>query len=138
MKILKTYAVWIDDCPSRAIIACSPSKARYEYHRQLSECLPPYRECFGAIRSKSLGAVKPEYFFGDSESFVNTILKRNIEFARMGMKVKVGNKEGIIVGSNSSSNLDVIFEGESHKSNCHPHWDITYLDKDDNVIIKWQ
>jgi hypothetical protein len=59
---------------------------------------------------------------------------RCIPFARVGMRVRVGDEMGTIVGHNSSSNLDVLFDlGSRYPGevlNCHPHSQVTYFDED--------
>ena len=42
----------------------------------------------------------------------------------LGQRITVDGKRGVIVGANSSSNLDVLFDGEKHASNCHPTWKV--------------
>uniref|UniRef100_UPI0006D24842 hypothetical protein n=1 Tax=Clostridium sp. NkU-1 TaxID=1095009 RepID=UPI0006D24842 len=64
---------------------------------------------------------------------------RNIPFAFMGMKVILksgsrGNIKGTIGGSNDSMNLDICFDGTSHKENCHPHYKLVYLDNSGKVV----
>jgi hypothetical protein len=100
--------------------------------------LPSYSECFTWIKSKSLGEVDIKYFFTNLERFEDTCRKRGITFAKQGMKVKVAGNYGRIVGSNSSMNLDVLFDGHERSSNCHPYWDITYYDDDNNVIKEFK
>ncbi len=53
------------------------------------------------------------------------------------MAVLVGDFMGVIVGHNSSANLDILaingkYEGQV--LNCHPHSEITYFDKKGHVI----
>ncbi len=59
---------------------------------------------------------------------------RGIPFARIGMRVLVDGKPGAIVGHNDSANLDVLFDGDRHASNCHPGWMVVYLDDGGNPI----
>ena len=63
---------------------------------------------------------------------------RNIKFAYIGMKVIVNGKEGIIVGSNGSLNLDVMFEGYNGPCNCHPYWKTKYIDSEGNVLKEFE
>lgn len=62
------------------------------------------------------------------ENFRSSIHRhRGLPLVRIGMRVEVGGKPGVIVGSNSSANLDVEFTcGEV--LNCHPQWMIRYID----------
>jgi hypothetical protein len=77
---------------------------------------------------------RPSDLFGDIEYFNHMKQQRDIDFAYMGMRVEVDGKPGIIVGSNMSQNLDVCFDGEHWKSNCHPWWRVKYFDSKGNVI----
>lgn len=116
-------------------IGTSHSQARYKFWREHSECLNDYNKCFKYIKVKSLGAVKPEHYFGNQESFESMKKYRGLDFLQMGMIVDVEGKLGWVIGSNSSCNLDVMFEGEEYPySNCHPHWETTYYDDKMNVI----
>jgi len=72
-----------------------------------------------------------------SEDFKRNAKYRNIEFAYCGMVIDVNGKKGIIVGHNSSANLDVLFTEGTNKGyviNCHPNWLTTYYDSKGNVI----
>ena len=51
---------------------------------------------------------------------------RGIKEAYIGQFVEVDGKEGMIVGWNTSCNLDVYFFGEKIILNCHPNWNIKY------------
>ena len=56
------------------------------------------------------------------------------------MEVQVGEMGGVIVGNNSSANLDVLITDGKYKGqvlNCHPHWEITYYDKKGNIIKRY-
>lgn len=73
-----------------------------------------------------------------SDEFKRNAKYRNIEFAYCGMVVEVDGKKGIIVGHNSSANLNVWFTEGKYKDqvmNCHPNWKITYF-KPNGEIIK--
>lgn len=39
-----------------------------------------------------------------------------------------------IVGANSNNNLDVLFDGDSVPSNCHPHHNTKYFDSNGEII----
>ena len=69
------------------------------------------------------------------KQFVNDMIRcRGMDWVRLGMKVEVCGKMGTIRGMNSSTNLDVVFEGKRYRSNCHPFWETRYFDKKGNVI----
>lgn len=140
MKTIKTYECRIDDFfePGVPLVenhaATTPAKARYEFWHSNRDFIVDYKDCFKFIKSKSLGPLRPEQFFGEIDTFNKMCKNRNIEFAYQGMIVDVAGKKGWIVGSNSHMNLDVLFEGSTHISNCHPTWETTYYDKQMNVI----
>jgi len=76
---------------------------------------------------------KPE----TSEEFKRNAKYRNIEFAYCGMVIDVNGKKGVIVGHNSSANLNVLFtEGDIKGQiiNCHPNWKTTYYDSKGEII----
>lgn len=63
---------------------------------------------------------------------------RGVPFAKAGMSVIVNGNSGVIVGSNSSANFDVLFdEGTKWAGqvlNCHPTWEIVYIADDGSVL----
>ncbi len=139
MKTLKTYECRIDNyfndgtALSENIVTTTPSKARYQFYTN-REDVEPYSAWFKAIKVKSLGVMKPSDLFGELEEFNQMKERRGIEFAYQGMVIDVAGQKGWIVGNNSSLNLDVLFEGQGHVSNCHPTWETTYYDKQMNVV----
>lgn len=64
---------------------------------------------------------------------------RGLEFIEKGMKVENTylRKVGIVKGGNSNGNIDVLFEGEKQKQNCHPTWAMKYYDKEGNLIAEY-
>lgn len=60
---------------------------------------------------------------------------RNMPWLLMGMPIEVDGKMGKIVGGNSSSNLDVVFDGQSGKQNCHPGWKTKYFLGDKVIAV---
>ena len=78
--------------------------------------------------------VKDFGFYDPQEAFRRTCENREIPFAKIGMKVRVGDRMGTIKGSNYSANLDVEFDGDDFVSNCHPHWNITYYSANGEVL----
>lgn len=62
--------------------------------------------------------------------------KRNIPFAKVGMRVEVynGNK-GKITGDHHGDMLKIKLDGENHSGVYHPHWKIKYFDNK-GVLIK--
>lgn len=73
-----------------------------------------------------------------SERFLETAKYRNVPFARVGMRVRVGDQSGVIIGHNSSANFDVLFDADSkypdQRLNCHPNWDISYFSNNGTLI----
>lgn len=74
---------------------------------------------FTAIRVKKLGAPQTP------ESFLHTARYRGLPDARCGQRVRVGDATGVIVGSNSSANFNVLFDTDSPRYaglrlNVHP------------------
>ena len=69
----------------------------------------------------------------EQEMFKDTVEQRGIPFATIGMRVELQGKRGTIKGVNSSANLDVLFDGEKHKSNCHPTWEMIYFNGNGSI-----
>ena len=65
--------------------------------------------------------------------------RRGIPLAYSGQRVILhsgtrGDIQGVICGANHSDNLDIVFDGASWTENCHPHYQLDYLDRAGNVI----
>lgn len=139
MKLLKTFEVCVDNyyndgSPlSETIVALTASKARYQYFLNRDNDYS-YAEMFKLIKVKTIGSAKLSDFFTDKEMFDRIAKSRQIEFAYQGMEIDVCGKRGRIVGGNNSSNLDVLFEGNLHADNCHPHYETTYYDN--GTVVK--
>ena len=58
---------------------------------------------------------------------------RGVSFAEIGMRVEMDGRAGVIIGSNSSANFDILFE-DGYVGNCHPNWKMTYFAEDGSVI----
>lgn len=64
---------------------------------------------------------------------------RSMPFLKIGMRVRLeGRGDGIIVGGNNGSNLDVRFGHERHLSNCHPQDEIVYFSSDGSIIADYR
>jgi hypothetical protein len=111
------------------------SKARYRFYKSNFD-EESYSKMFKFIKVKKTGKCNPDDLDEIDEHVLEQFNKvkeyRGISFAEIGMKIKVGDNVGKIVGANSSCNLNVDFNGVVQ--NCHPHWKTTYYDKDNNVI----
>lgn len=116
------------DC-GELVHAVTASKARYRYWSDVRDVLPDLRLI--DIDVRSAGTID------ESPSFRRNAQYRNIPFATIGMRVKVGDKFGQIVGHNSSANLNVLFDS-GEVLNCHPNWCITYYDDAGNVIADFR
>jgi hypothetical protein len=125
---------------TRNIVAKTASKAKYEYWSTvINDC---YDISFGGFLKRATCKLLNKFhykdlFIQDIEDFKETLVRRGIEFAHLGMKVEVAGRPGRIVGCNASLNLDVCFEGETWKNNCHPHWRIKYFDNQDKVVAEY-
>ncbi len=121
----------------KEIVAESSSKARYKFYQSL-DADELYSEYFKYIKVRKIGICSEGYLPRISEEelekFNNVIERRGIEFAKIGMKISVGGKFGVVIGANSSMNLDVDFSGDGVKSNCHPTWETIYYDRNNDII----
>lgn len=71
-----------------------------------------------------------------SDDFIRNAEYRNIPLVRCGMVIDVNGRRGIIVGHNSSANLDVLFDDGSRGS-CHPNWKTTYFKLNGDILYKF-
>lgn len=69
----------------------------------------------------------------ESLSVRRVAISRGLPFARIGMRIICDGHYGRIVGANDSSNFEVLFD-DGHCGNCHPHWKMTYLTEDGEVL----
>jgi hypothetical protein len=110
------------------VYAATPGKAK---HKRLLELRDGWDDIeYTGMRCKRLAGFASNE---TDEDFARVAEYRGIPFARLGMFVEVSGKRGIIVGHNSSSNLDVLFENGS-VLNCHPWSRVKYFDEDGDVI----
>ena len=70
--------------------------------------------------------------------FKETVISRGIPFAEIGMRVEFEGKRGVIKGTNSSANLDVLFDGEKQKSNCHPTYEMIYFNNNGSICMDYR
>lgn len=73
----------------------------------------------------------------DDHEFIKTAEYRCVPFARIGMRVEVSGKSGVIAGKNSSASFDILFDGHDAPMNCHPNWDIKYFDSEGNLLAEY-
>ena len=67
------------------------------------------------------------------EIFAETMQSRGVSFARIGMRVEINGRMGNIKGCSVRANIDVLFDGDKSKSNCHPTWNICYFHHDGSI-----
>lgn len=97
--------------------ARTAGRAKAEYYRSVSESWPDIP--FTAIRAKKLGAPYT------SPNFARNAEYRGMKGLKCGQRVRVGAGLGVIVSSNSSANMDVLFDDDSPQYrgltlNVHP------------------
>lgn len=121
-------------------IAETHGKAKAEHYRYLQDGLweDDFFTVVKSMKCRKLGEASIIHFFGDAEQFERMKIARGIEFAWQGMKIQVGDRKGTIVGSNSSHNLDVVFDGTWHAANCHPWYETVYFANDGNVLADYR
>ncbi len=123
----------------QTIKALTPGKAKYQAYCYWIECgwEFSFKDFLKGLSCKCLWNTKPSDYFSDYDQFQRTISYRNIPFVFQGMRVEQDGRKGFITGGNSSVNLDVLFDEWENVSNCHPHWNIKYFDKDNNIVAEW-
>lgn len=117
MTKVSAYECFIKNEPSvtRIINAASDLKARYRFWLDVHDVNPNIRLI--DVRSRKRGGPYT------SPGFLRTAKERGVPHARCGDRVKVGESEGTIVGHNSSSNFDVLFDTGPYAGsqlNVHP------------------
>lgn len=128
---LRAFYCWLPlaPFPGRTVHARSASKARREYHLDVSESWPDVR--YIDVRSELEGSPR------DDEGFRRMAEYRGIPFARIGMRVLAEGHWGNIVGHNSSSNLNVLTDA-GVVLNCHPTHGVTYYADDSSVACRFE
>ncbi len=129
---LRAYIVSLDGQHWETVHSTSRGAAKMWYYRHL-DCDYPYLR----IQCRVAGRKEKSPTFHTSQEFIRNAKYRNIEFAYCGMKVKVNECNGVIIGHNSSANLNIFFTDGKYAGetlNCHPHSGVIYFDKEGNVI----
>jgi hypothetical protein len=117
----------------------TPGKAKYNFFMEVGDLFDSFAEFLRFIKSiRLVHKFRPCDLFGDAEQFGRMKECRDIPYVFMGMRVILksgsrGNIKGTIVGSNDSMNLDICFDGTCYKQNCHPHYELIYLDNSGNI-----
>lgn len=140
---MNTYQVYWDhldpDQLSKTFQAATPGKAKYKAYKYYS-CDGEFFDFGDFLKDlvcRCIGKSKQSDFFSCEDQFERVKKNRSIPFAFQGMRVEVDGKPGFITGGNMSGNIDVLFDGWEHVSNCHPHWDIKYFDRKKNVVAEY-
>lgn len=115
------------------VFGATMSKARYAAYLELAECYEDFPSFLRDIESS-----RRVYTPRQTRTLAEMRERRGIPFAYMGMTVMVGNRYGIIVGVNASDNLNVLFDGDTASSNCHPTWNIAYYDDVGNLLADFR
>jgi hypothetical protein len=127
---LRTYEVNVKGQNwAELIVRGSAGAAKYAYLQDIRDSYPEMT--FMDLTVRSLGNLEPD------ESFIRVARYRDVPYAELGMRVKVEDDEGFLVGSNSASNFDVLFttgKYAGHVFNCHPNFKIKYFNSADEVI----
>ena len=132
---VQAFECWVKggEESSRTVYATSIGKAKSRYRLEASDWDPD-------VEYMDIGARKSPAAPVTTDDFRRMAEYRGIPFAQCGMRVCVGGEMGTIVGHNSSSNLDVLFDADSRYPgevlNCHPHWKVTYFDDAGEIIDK--
>ena len=133
---IQAFTCWIDGYKdfTKTVYATSIGKAKSRYYHEALDWFPNVEYTW--IRARNDGLSPPV----TTDDFRRMADYRGIPFARIGMRVSVGGEAGTIVGHNSSSNLNVLFDADSRYSgevlNCHPHSKVVYYDSDGAAINK--
>jgi hypothetical protein len=100
---MNAYSVWPIDRPHWAttINASSIGRAKSEYFRNLLDAWPDYQYC--ELRAKKIGAPQTD------DRFLSCARYRGVPELRCGMRIRTGNREGIVVGHDASANFIVEF-----------------------------
>lgn len=71
----------------------------------------------------------------NTQKRINDVIEyRGLPPIKKGMRCEVDGKQGIVVGGNSSANLNVIFDGQKSAMNCHPYWRMKIFNDDGSVV----
>jgi len=136
---MNTYGIEFNN-HTENIVAETPGKAKYKFYKQNEfDDFMEFGDCLKYVRCFLIHKFKvSDLFTHDIEMFKRMKELRGIEFAHIGMNIEVNGRKGTIVGSNSSLNLDVCFDGDSYISNCHPYYMIKYFDINGNLMKEYE
>ena len=136
-EYMNTYAITFLDHTENVVVE-TPGKAKYSYFKDHE--LSDLDFTFGYFVTRAKCTLLHRFhtsdlFTLDINGFNRMKEMRGIDFIRLGMRIEVNGKPGIIIGYNDSLNLDVCFDGSLNKCNCHPHWRMKYFDR--NLIKEY-
>ena len=119
---------------SSLVSAETRAQAKYYHYLGLDGLFSNFGDYLKAVKSiRNVSASELRLSDQKQRDFDRVKEYRQIPFAEIGMKVRVGNmNDGYIVGANSSCNLDVLIDGVVW--NVHPNSEITYYAKDGHVL----
>lgn len=131
VQAFQCWVVGYEEYPT-TIYATSIGKAKARYCVEARDWHPDV--AYLDIRAKRARRSAPV----TTDAFRRVADSRGIPFARVGMRVRVGDDMGTIVGHNRSANLNVLFDDGTRYGgevlNCHPNWKVTYFDEAGEVI----
>ena len=62
-------------------------------------------------------------YIGNTQNAIDVVTKyRGLPNIKKGQMCRVDGRNGKVWGGNASANLNVLFDGESRASNCHPNY----------------
>ena len=132
---LSVYEVSIGHYSPTTIIARSAGVAKYQKYLDVGECFDSFKSFLRSVSVRRIGpAGRCPVSDSEAQRFEHVKEIRGIEFVRIGMRVEVDGRSGVIVGANNSANLDVIFDGQNHKGNVHPYWETVYFGDNGEVL----
>ena len=114
---------------AKEILHVSAAKAKYVYLLEVQDAWQHIG--FKDLECRSLGRVQQNAEFHD------VARRRQVPHAQLGMRIQMESDSGVIVGSNSADNFQVLFTSGAHKGKilpCHPTWMTRYFDKSGNVL----
>lgn len=97
---------------ARVINARSAGAAKYEYFLDLQDPWPDIPYTALRVRCVSKRCVTPTGFARVAEY-------RGVSYG-CGDRVRVGERQGVVVGHNDSSNFQVLMDGDRYPGNVHP------------------
>jgi hypothetical protein len=137
------YELWFEfkdwEC-RHTEIAETPAKAKYQFYQYLQDGVweTDFKTFVKSVKCKKKGIADITGMFGPKDQFESMCEKRHIPFCYQGMRIEVCGKPGIVVGSNSGLNLQVVFdEHQWVTSNCHPYYETVYFDESGNVVADY-